>query len=146
MHGLIIEERQLNNKLLSRDLAELLFEYARYGRIVVTTDKPTVLHSTIRRHWQYLVRRLKIDRSRTLNHSVIDDINRRLYFARRVRFSSKPLEDDLLDADITFMKVSDCVRVAPVCQILCVTCEVSREKLYLMTAWIPKGGRVILYG
>lgn len=146
MHGLVIEKHQLNNKLLSRDLAELLFDRVFYGKTVVVADKPVVLHSTIRRRWQYLVRRLQVDRSRTLNHSEIDDINRRLYFARRVRFSSKPPEDDLLDADITFMKVSDCVRVAPVCQMLCVTCEVSREKLYLMTAWIPKGGRVTLYG
>lgn len=146
MHGLVIEKRQLNNKLLSRDLAELLFEYVRYGKIVVATDKPTVLHSTIRRRWQYLVRRLQVDRSRTLNQAEIDDINRRLYFAQHVRFSSKPPEDDLLDAGITFMKASDCVRVAPVCRILCVICEVPREKLYLMTAWIPKGSRVILYG
>lgn len=112
MYGLVIEERQLNNKLLSRDLAELLFEYVRYGKIVVATDKPTVLHSTIRRRWQYLVRRLQVDRSRTLNYVEIDDINRRLYFAQHVRFSSKPPEDDLLDAGITFMKASDCVRVA----------------------------------
>lgn len=146
MHELVIEKRQLNNKLLSRDIAELLFDCVFYGRVVVVTDKPLVLHSTVRRHWQHMVRRLQVDRSCTLNHSEIHDINARLSFVRHTRFSSKPPEDDLLNADITFMKPNDCVRVAPACQTLCVTCEVPREKLYLMTAWMPKGGKVVLYG
>lgn len=146
MHELVIEKRQLNNKLLSRDLAELLFEYSFSGKAVVVTDNPVVLHSAVRRRWQYMMRRLQVDRSRTLNHSEIHDINARLYFIRHIRFSSKSPEDDMLDADITFMKPSDCMRVAPSCQTLCVASGVPREKLYLMTAWMPRGGRVVLYG
>lgn len=146
MHELVIEKRQLNNKLLSRDLADLLLNRALYGKVVVVTDKPIVIHSTIRRRWQYIMRRLEIDRSRTLNHLKIDHINNQLCFARHIRFSSSPPEDDVLYAGITFMKPSDCVRVAPACRTLCVACEVPKEQLYLMTAWMPKGGRVVLYG
>lgn len=146
MHELIIEKRQLDRKLLSQDLAKLLFDSTFYGKVVVVTDNPVVLHSTIRRRWQYMTRRLQVDRSRTLNHAEIDGIDHQLYFARRVRFSSNSPKDDELDADITFMKPSDCLRVAPVCQTLYVTCEVPREKLHLMMAWMPKGGRVVLYG
>lgn len=146
MHGLVIEKRVLKNKLLSRDLTELLFNSTYFGKIVVVTDRPVVLHSVIRRRWRYMTQRLQIDRSRTLNHSEIGDINNRLHFAHHVRFSSKVPEDDLLDAGITFIKPSDCARLAPACQILFVTCKVPRERLYLMTAWMPKGGRVILYG
>lgn len=145
MHELVIEKRQLNNKLLSRDLADLLLNRVLYGKVVVITDKPIVLHSTIRRRWQYTMRRLEIDRSRTLNHTKIGNIESQLYFAHHARFSSSPPEDDMLGADITFMKPSDCVRVAPACRTLCVTCEVPRERLYLMTAWMPKGSRVVLY-
>lgn len=146
MHELVIEKRQLNNKLLSRDLAELLFEYSFSGKAVVVTDNPVVLHSAVRRRWQHMMRRLQVDRSRTLNHAEIHDINARLYFVRHIRFSSKSPEDDLLSANITFMEPGDCVRVAPSCQTLCVAGEVPREKLYLMTAWMPRGGRVVLYG
>lgn len=145
MHELVIEKRQLNNKLLSRDIAELLFECAFSGKAVVVTDNPVVLHSAVRRRWQYMVRRLQVDRSRTLNHSEIDNINNQLYFARRARFSSKSPDDDLLIADITFMTLSDCAHIAPICQTLCVASEVSREKLYFMTAWMPRGSKVVLY-
>jgi hypothetical protein len=146
MHELVIEKRPLNNKPLSRDLAELLFDSTIYGKIVVVTDKPVVLHSTIRRRWQHMTRCLHVDRSRTLNHSKIGDINNQLYFARRIRFSSSSPEDDVLDADITFMDTSDCVRVAPTCRTLCIVCDVPKEKLHLMTAWMSKGSRVVLYG
>lgn len=145
MHGLTIEKHPLNSKPLSRNLAELLFNYIYYGKIVVVADKPVVLHSTIRRRWKYMTRRLQVDRSRTLNRSEIDNINNQLYVARCAHFSSKPPDDDLLTADITFMTLSDCMHIAPSCQTLCVTCEVPREKLHLMTAWMSKGGKVILY-
>lgn len=146
MHELVIEKRPLNNKPLSRDLAELLFGSTIYGKIVVVTDKPVVLHSTIRRRWQHMTRCLQVNRSRTLNRSKINDINNQLYFAHRIRFSSSSPKDDILDADITFMDASDCVRVAPACRTLCIVCDVSKEKLHLMTAWMPEGGRVVLYG
>jgi hypothetical protein len=146
MHELVVERRQLNNKLLSRDLAELLFECSFSGKAVVVTDNPVVLHSAVRRRWQAMVRRLQVDRSSILNHSEIQDINARLHFIRYIRFSSKSPEDDLLNGDITFMKPNDCIRVAPSCQTLYVASEVPREKLYLMTAWMPRGGRVVLYG
>lgn len=146
MHNLNVIHKSLNGKILSRDIAKLLFDPVLNGRVVVVTDKPVVLHSTVRRRWQYMTRRLQVDRSRTLNHAEIDDIDHQLYFARRIRFSSSSPKDDELDADITFMKPSDCLRVAPVCRTLYVTCEVPREKLHLMTAWMPKGGRVVLYG
>lgn len=145
MHGLTIEKHLLNGKPLSRNLAELLFNYIYYGKIVVVADKPVVLHSTIRRRWQYTTRRLQVNRSRTLNRSEIDNINSQLYFAQHARFSSKPPDDDLLVADITFMTLSDCAHIAPSCQTLCVTCEVPGEKLHLMTAWMPEGGKVVLY-
>ena len=145
MHELVIEKRQLNNKLLSRDLAELLFDSALYGKVAVVTDNPVVLHLTIRRRWQHIMRRLQVDRSRTLDHSEINDIDSQLHFAQHTRFSSNLPNDGVLDAGVTFMKVSDCVRVAPACRTLYVTCEVPREKLHLMTAWMSRGSKVVLY-
>lgn len=78
MHELIIEKSKLNNKLLSRDLAELLFDCVFYGKVVVVTDKPIILHSTVRRRWQYLIRRLQVDRSRTLDRSEVYALSAKL--------------------------------------------------------------------
>lgn len=145
MHGLVIKKRQLNNKLLSRDIAELLFGHALYGKIVVVTNNPAILHSTVRKRWQHMIRRLQVDRSRTLRHDKLDGISDHLYFARRVSFSSKPIEDYLLAADVTFMSPNDCARIAPSCRTLYVTCDVPREMLHLMAAWMPRNSEVVLY-
>ena len=59
-------------------------------------------------------------------------------------FSARPL-DDLLVADVTFATADDFVRVPPVCPTVYVTYSFEREKLHMLTSWMPRGGLVVVY-
>jgi hypothetical protein len=61
-----------------------------------------------------------------------------------VTFTCKP-PDDLLEADITFASADDFVRVPPVCRCVYVTYGFEREKLHMLTAWMPRNSLVVIY-
>jgi hypothetical protein len=61
------------------------------------------------------------------------------------RFSAKP-PNDLLEADITFATAEDFVKFPPTCPTVYVTYRFDREKVHMLTSWMPKGGKVVIYG
>jgi len=146
MRNLNVICRPLTSKPLSRELTELLLERVLYGKAVVVTDKPHVLHSAVKKRWLYALRRLKVEQARTLSGSLKCTVTSQVLLAQSTRFSSQPPSDDILDANITFMNADDCAHIAPACNTLCVTYDFPREKLYLMTSWMPKGALVVIYG
>ena len=52
---------------------------------------------------------------------------------------------DLLDADITFATADDFVRSPPDCQVVYITYDFEREKLHMLTSWMPRNGVVVMY-
>lgn len=146
MRNLNVVYRPPTSKPLSRELTELLLERVLYGRSVVVTNKPHVLHSAVKKRWLYTLRRLKVEQARTLSGSLRCSVTSQILLAQNTRFSSQLPSDDRLDAKITFMSADDCARIAPACNTLCVTYDFPREKLYLMTSWMPKGSLVVIYG
>jgi len=52
---------------------------------------------------------------------------------------------DMLDADVTFATAEDFVRLAPTCRTIYITYNFEREKLHMLTAWMPRNAVVVIY-
>lgn len=130
---------------LSRDLAEQICDRSMQGKVAIVTDRPIVLLSATRKQWLKLMRRAQRDRSRTLNTLKIVQLTQQIAWMQSLRFTATA-PDDLLEADITFATAEDFVRIPPVCRTVYVTYEFEKEKLHMLTSWMPKGGLVIIYG
>jgi hypothetical protein len=59
-------------------------------------------------------------------------------------FTSKA-PDDQLEADITFATADEFVHVPPVCRSVYITYDFEREKLHMLTAWMPRDNLVVIY-
>ena len=143
MHALVIE-RQCMTRALAHDLAERLAHNLGHGKTVVVTDKPAALLPAVRKKWHRLERMVWLERTRSLDASVIMQCTNRLAYMQHVSFSAKP-PDDLLEADITFATIDDLIRVAPDCKTMLVTYDFPKVKLHMATSWMPRGGTVVIY-
>jgi len=145
MHSLYIEHRPLNGKtLLSWDLAHHIYIRGVQGRIAVVADKPTTLLADTRKQWLKIMRHVQRERSSTLSSGRIKGLDEQLAWMQSLTFSAKP-PDDTLEADITFATAENFVRVPPECSVVYITYSFEKEKLHMLTSWMPKSGRVIIY-
>jgi hypothetical protein len=145
MHGLYVENRTLNNKALSWNLAHDIHTREAQGKVAVVTDNPIGLLASTRRQWLKLIRQLQRKRSATLGASRIEELIAQIVWMQNLTFTSK-LPDDLLSANVTFATADDFVRLAPVCRTMYVTYHFEREKLHMLTAWMPINAVVVVYG
>lgn len=129
---------------LSRDLAEEIRERGVFGKIAVVTDKPIVLLSATRKQWLKLVRRTRRDCSSTLNTMKVAKLTQQIAWMQSLRFTAAP-PNDLVEANITFATAEDFVRVPPVCCTVYITYGFEKEKLHMLTSWMPKNGLVVVY-
>jgi hypothetical protein len=144
MHQLFIEKHPLEGKPLSWHLARHICAHGPQGKIAVVTDKPEALLSATRKQWSRLFRQTQNERSSTLNSIRIDMLTGQVLWMQGLTFTSKaPV--DLLEADITFATADDFVRVPPVCRCVYVTYAFEREKLHMLTAWMPRNCLVVVY-
>jgi len=145
MYGLFVEKYSLNHKPLSQQLAEHIAAHGPQGKIAVVAEKPVTLLASTRKHWLRLIRIAKRERSSTLNTNLKEQLEIHLEWMRQLRFTAKA-PDDLLEADITFATADDFVRVPPDCRIAYITYDFEREKLHMLTSWMPRSGVVVIYG
>lgn len=143
MNGLCVEHLSLD-KSLSSQLVSQICLHAPEGKLAIVTDRPEALLAATRKQWLKHIRRVRNERSSTLDPVRIDMLNRQLAWMQGLSFSSKA-PDDLLMADITFATADDFVRVPPVCRHVFVTYVFEIEKLYMLTSWMLHGSRVIIY-
>jgi hypothetical protein len=145
MHGLFIEKYSLNHKTLSQQLAEHIVAHGQQGKAAVVTDKPAVLFASTRKYWLKLIRLTENERSRTLNANRKEYLEIQLKWMRGLRFTTKA-PNDLLEADVTFAAADNFVRNPPDCRTVYVTYSFEREKLHMLTSWMPRNGVVVIYG
>ncbi len=146
MYSLTIEHHQLvNGKSLAQDLVEHFARNAYLGKAVVATDRPVVLLAAVRKQWVKIERKVWVERARTVNSARIAELSNQYFYMRQVSFTAKPPED-VLEASITFASADDFVRIAPDCRTMYVTYNFPKEKLHMMTSWMPRNGVVVLYG
>lgn len=144
MHALEVEHRQLNRMSLAQDLAQELVKRVHYGKVVAVVTSPITTLSATRKQWLHLERKIWSHRASTLKATRILELTQELTFMRGIRFSAKP-PTDVLDADVTFATVDDLMLVAPECKTMIVTCDFPKEKLHMITSWMPPHGLVIVY-
>ena len=145
MYALYTEQRPLNGKnLLSWDLAHHLYARSIRAKVIVATDKPIELLSATRRQWFKLMRRVMRQRSSTMNTVRSAELTAQIAYMQGLRFSARQHLDGL-EADVTFATAENLINIAPVCQAAYITCEVEKDKLNLLTAWMPEGGAVVIY-
>ena len=144
MHGLKMEYRQLDGKSLSRDLTTHLHKRSLQGKAVVVTDRPFTMLASVRKQWLRLTRKTQIEYARRLESERTPGLSGQLGHIQTLKFTAKAPED-ILEADVTFATVEDFIRYAPDCPTMYITYDVPREKLYLITSWMPKSGLVVIY-
>ena len=64
---------------------------------------------------------------------------------RQLKFTAQAPED-MLEADITLATADDFVRNPPDCRMVYITYDFEREKLHMLTSWMPRNGVVVIYG
>ncbi len=143
MNQLSVLYRELRGSL-AKDLAEEILERGLYGKIAIVTAEPVILLSATRKQWLKLIRRAQRDRSSTLDAAKIAKLSQQIAWMQSCRFSAK-VPDDLLEAYVTFARAEDFRRVPPICQTLYVAYEFEREKLHMLTSWMPKSSLVVIY-
>jgi hypothetical protein len=145
MHGLLVESYSLEGGGLSRQLAVHIASHSSQGKVAVVTDKPVTLLASTRKQWLRLIRLTENERSSTLNVVRKEQLEIHLEWMRQLRFTAKPPED-LLEVDITFATADDFVRTPPDCRMIYITYNFEREKLHMLTSWMPRNGVVVIYG
>lgn len=144
MHELLIEKQSSGGKSLSWCLARHICAYGQQGKVAIVADRPEALLSATRKQWSKLLRQAKNERSSTLNPARIEVLTGHILWMQGLTFTSRA-PDDLLEADVTFAVADDFVRVPPVCRCVYVTYTFEREKLYMLTAWMPRNSLVVIY-
>jgi hypothetical protein len=144
MHGLFIEKYQLEGGPLSRNLALHICSHSQDGKIAVVTDKPETLLPAVRKQWLKLLRQTQNERAGALNPTRVDMLTQQILWMQGLSFTCK-LPDDLLEADVTFATADDFVRTPPICRCVYVACGFEREKLHMLTAWMPRNSSVVIY-
>lgn len=144
MHGLFVEKHSLQGKPLSRCLAQDIGHRGPQGKLAIVTGKPEALLAATRKQWLKLIRQTQNERSGTINPRRADILTEQILWMQSLSFTSKA-PDDQLEADITFATADDFVRIPPVCHCIYVTYEFEREKLHMLTSWMPRNGLVVIY-
>ncbi len=126
MYNLNVEEHFIKGlALLPLHLAEDIERMMGYGKVAVIADEPKDLLVKTKLVWQEI-------RSNSKDSGM------------SLRFSAV-MPKDLLEADVTFATVDTFSKTPPICQLIFVTCPVTKQKLSMITSWMPKSSTVIIY-
>lgn len=126
---------------ISYDLVKLLSGRLAFGGVVVLTDAPLSLLSATRKQWLKRSRRVQCQRASTVNRNKINDLTLKLLWMQRVRFTT--VSSGKM-ADVYFGTAEELARQSAECMTLYVTRKVSREKMRVITAGMPKGAKVVI--
>jgi hypothetical protein len=142
MHGLISEEESFGANPGTKDLVRHMFTRMSCGKIVIVSDRPEALLGPLRKQWMKLARKVQKERSSTLNGSRLFELNQMIQRMYTVRFTTKWPDDYL--ADIYITNSERLLHWAPECRTIYITCNVSLEEQYIITALMPRNGLMVM--
>jgi hypothetical protein len=143
MHGLIHEEHSFGANPGAKDLARHLYTRMACGKVVIVADKPVTLVATLRKQWLKLGRKVQKECASTLNAVRIYELNESIVQMQTLRFTTKWSQVDY-PADAYITTTEQLLRWSPECRTLYVTCNIEPEQLHVVTAWMGKGGLVVI--
>lgn len=142
-NGLIVEHRQLH-VALSVDLAQHISQRRANGRIVIVTSHPQALMSSVRKQWIKWIRKARRSRASTLDRQRQYNLDEIIYGMESISFTAKS-QADKLRGYVTFATVEQLLIAPPTCATLYITEPIEKINQYLLTAWMPRDGLVVIY-
>jgi hypothetical protein len=142
VHGLIREQGSFGANPGMKDLARHLYTRMNVGRVVVVADSPQSLLPALRKQWLKLARKVQLERAGTLNVIRVNELAGIVAQMQNLRFTTH--WPDYEPADVYIVTVDELLRWAPDCRTMYVACDVSEEKLHLITALMPQGSLVVI--
>lgn len=143
MHGLIHEQGTFGANAATKDLARHLYTRSPCGQVVIVADRPSTLLSQLRKDWLKLIRKVQVQRASTLDATRVFELTNTITHMQNLHFTSQYPPDDY-PADIYIATVGQLLSWAPECRTMYVTSEIANEQLHMITAWMPKGGLVVV--
>lgn len=139
MRDLIREENSFGANPGAKDLARHLYTRMSCGKVVIIANNPNALLAPLRKQWLKLARKVQKERASTLNATRIYELNEMAKRMRTLRFSTKWPPDGYEPADVYIAALDELLRWAPEadCRTLYVTCDITSERLHMVTAWMP---------
>lgn len=146
MQGLIIVNRaRRSNVPFSKELAYEIQERCIYGNVAVVTDKPVALMSSVRKQWLRLIRLAERERASTLNHARKYELDQSIWRMRNASFTAQDPADDPV-AYVSFATAERFRQFPPMCSTLYIVEPVEKLEKHMLTSWMTRNGRVIIYG
>lgn len=143
MYGLLSEEHHIKEGTGAKFVAGHLLARARYGKAAIITQKPHSTISTVRKQWLKLIRHKQKERASTLDAVRIRQLVEVTAYMQSLRFTMKyPPEDHV--GNVYIVDTDKARQWPPLCQTMYVFCDLKREELYLITAWMPKNALVVI--
>ena len=144
MHGLYREDRHPGSSPISQDLAKHLYTRMLCGKVAIVTEKPGTMLAAVRKQWMNVERRIRRERSSTLDARKILELTYQLPRFQTLVFTAKrPLEEPR--ADVQFATIEDFLEWPPQCRTLYVACPIKLEQLHMVTSWMPPHSLVVVY-
>jgi hypothetical protein len=145
LHSLIVEQGTFGNNPSAKDLAKHLFTRMYCGQTLVVADKPVIFLSQLRKDWLALERKVRRERSRTLDARRIYALTAMSSYMTSMRFSTDWPPNGYAVVHVYVVTLAQLLQWAPEagCRTLYATTEISKEELYVVTSWMRKGGVII---
>jgi hypothetical protein len=143
MHSLYVDDQIESAKgALSWQITRCLYLHQYRGKIVIVTNKPAAMLAAVKKQWHKLIRLVQRERSATLDASRIFELTSQITFMQTLGFSVEGTDQPTL---ITFNTPEYLLRYPTDCRTLYITVEIDKETAYLITAFMPRHGLVVLY-
>lgn len=145
MHSLIVEEHPFGEGATTKDIARHMYARINCGQIVIVTDKPIATLSALRKQWLMLIAKVRRERSSTLDSALIYELTRTIAHMESLRFTAR-WHDDSHPANVYLATIDQLLVWPPEsnCRTLYIACNVTREQLHMVTAWMVKGSVVVI--
>lgn len=144
MDDLYIELRTLHRGSISRDIAEHMFTRQFLGTVIVVSDKPMALASSLGKQWWQLCLNVRRARSSTLQRDRIHEIDREIAHMEQIKIVAQSVLSQSADADVLVVEPQN-VHIPPDCQTLYIACKLSEEVLQKVLQAMPPHAVVVRY-
>jgi hypothetical protein len=141
MHDLTVEEHSLGSNPGAKDLARHLFTRMSCGRAVIVADRPDVMHASLRKQWLKLARKVRKERSSTLNAARVLRLSEMIAHMQSMQFTINPVDN--YQADVFIVTAAQIFTRLPDCRTAYITGDLSHEQLRFIATRMPKNGLVV---
>ena len=145
MNGHYIEQRTIGSgSSLSWDIAHHLFTRQYVGKVLVVTERPDVILSSVKKQWVKLTRRAQRERASTLDARRIVGLTRLIVHMQEWDFTTDAALD-MPQADVFFVHPDGLEDILPQCATMYVACELAPELLMQAAESVSAGGLIVDY-